>query len=296
MFKFKILNQENNSKNIKPNTNKPKITNEVTKKQITNITKRKLVLFLSENYGYFKQFTSIKDLYEIGKVNKKFMSLFIVEEGHELYNKQQLIRNKLKEIDTNNINKLEISTKEFLKSKEMKKIFIYLKNKQYIDFFKNVKPPINDKLLEIYKIYYLIINNDYMIKLFEISIEKFWKKMIDEFVIRSLDGENLDEYIYYVLLKNLSFDFEHVLKISKIWKEKYRNKYQIDDVTKESPTTGIILLMIEVYLEFCGIIETTKSNRYYINIIYKYEFLDINQKILFLVDLYKKLNINKVKH
>ena len=292
---LKLPNENKNTKNIKPNANKPKKKNKSKEKQYRNNIKHKLELFLSENYGYFKQFISIKDLYEIGKVNKKFMTLFIIEEGHDLYNKQLLIKDKLKGIDTRNINKLEISTKEFLKSKEMKEIFVYLKNQQYIDFFKNAKPPINDELLEIYKIYYLILNNEYMVKLYEISIEKFWKRMIDEFVIKSLDGENLDEYVYYVLLKNLSFDLEHVLKINKIWNEKYRNKYKSDDVTKESSTTGIIFLIIKIYLEFCGIIETTKSNRYYINIIYKNEFLNINEKIISLANFYKKLTMNKNK-
>lgn len=292
---LKLPNENKNTKNIKPNANKPKKKNKSKEKQYRNNIKHKLELFLSENYGYFKQFIPIKDLYEIGKVNKKFMTLFIIEEGHDLYNKQLLIKDKLKGIDTRNINKLEISTKEFLKSNEMKEIFVYLKNQQYIDFFKNTKPPINDELLEIYKIYYLILNNEYMVKLYEISIEKFWKRMIDEFVIKSLDGENLDEYVYYVLLKNLSFDLEHVLKINKIWNEKYRNKYKSDDVTKESSTTGIIFLIIKIYLEFCGIIETTKSNRYYINIIYKNEFLNINEKIISLANFYKKLTMNKNK-
>ena len=42
----------------------------------------------------------------------------------------------------------------------MKEIFIYLKRKQYIEAFKSLEPTVNEKYIEIYKLFFIILNND----------------------------------------------------------------------------------------------------------------------------------------
>ena len=172
----------------------------------------------------------------------------------------------------------------------MKQIFIYLKRKQYIEAFKSIEPTVNEKVLEIYKLFYIILNNEKMINLYEISIEKFWKKMTDEFVRRSFDGENLSNYIYKLLLDNLNFNIKHILKVKYIWKKYYENKYNIKDISEDSPTTGIFLLIIKEYLEFCGIIESDKNDAFYSCAILKNDILNIEKNLIDIVNFYNKIN------
>ena len=172
----------------------------------------------------------------------------------------------------------------------MKEIFVYLKRKQYIEAFKSIKPTVDNKILEIYKLFFIILKNDIMINLYDTSIEKFWKKMTDDFVRKSFDGENLSQYVYQILTEGLDFNIEHVIKINYVWKSNYDKKYDIKDVTKESPTTGIFFLIIKEYLEWCGIIESNKNDPFYSCFILKNDILKIDENILKLANFYNKLN------
>ena len=193
--------------------------------------------------------------------------------------------------DTKDENKNDkIKVKDFLESNYMKRIFTYLKRREYIEAFKSPQPTVNNNLLEIYKLFYIIINNEKMVNMFENSKEKFWKKMTDEFVRKSFDGENLNKYIYKILLDKLSFESSHVFKVNFLWKKYYENNYDIKDITGESPTTGIFFLIIREYLEWCGIIESRKSDRFILCNLLKFDILNIDEKLVKLAKFYNKLN------
>ena len=172
----------------------------------------------------------------------------------------------------------------------MKQIFIYLERKQYIEAFKSIEPTVDDKMLEIYKLFFIILKNEKMINLYETSIEKFWKKMTDDLVRKSFDGENLSKYIYKILLEGLDFTYQHILKINYVWKTYYNKKYDIKDITKESPTTGIFLLIILEYLEWVGIRDSDKNDPFYSCVVLKNDVLNIDKKLLDLANFYNKLN------
>lgn len=172
----------------------------------------------------------------------------------------------------------------------MKQIIIYLKRKQYIEAFKSIEPTVNYKMLEIYKLFFIIIKNEKMANLYDTSIDKFWKKMTDDLVINSFDGENLSKYIYNILIDGLDFEPEHIIKINYIWKKYYNNKYDIKDITAKSPTTGIFLLIIREYLEWCGIIKSDKNELFYNCIILKNDILNINRKIIDTANFFNKIN------
>ena len=172
----------------------------------------------------------------------------------------------------------------------MKQVFTYLKRRQYIEAFKSIEPTVNEKMLEIYKFFYIILNNEEMINLYETSIQQFWKKMADNLVRKSFDGENLSKYIYKILLDGINFDIEHIIKINYVWKKYYENKFNIKDITIESPTTGIFLLIIREYLEWCGIIDSDKNVTIYSCIILKNDILNIDKKLLQITNFYNKIN------
>ena len=168
----------------------------------------------------------------------------------------------------------------------MKQVFTYLKRRQYIEAFKSIEPTVNEKMLEIYKFFYIILNNEEMINLYETSIQQFWKKMTDNLVRKSFDGENLSKYIYKILLDGINFDIEHIIKINYVWKKYYENKYNIKDITIESPTTGIFLVIIREYLEWCGIIDSDKNITIFSCIILKNDILNIDKKLLQIANFY----------
>lgn len=172
----------------------------------------------------------------------------------------------------------------------MKQVFTYLKRRQYIEAFKSIEPTVNEKMLEIYKFFYIILNNEEMINLYETSIQQFWKKMTDNLVRKSFDGENLSKYIYKILLDGINFDIEHIIKINYVWKKYYENKYNIKDITIESPTTGIFLVIIREYLEWCGIIDSDKNITIFSCIILKNDILNIDKKLLQIANFYNKIN------
>ena len=173
----------------------------------------------------------------------------------------------------------------------MKRIFNYLKRNEYIKAFKSIEPTINNHLLAIYKLFFFILNNEKIVNIYDISIEKFWKKMTDEFVRKSLDGENLNKYIYKLLLDNLSFEPSFVIKVNYFWKKYYDNKYDIKDITGESPTTGIFFLIIREYLEWCGIIESRKSDYFLLCNILKYDIISVDSKLVNIAKFYNNLNL-----
>ena len=172
----------------------------------------------------------------------------------------------------------------------MKEIFSYLKRKQYIEAFKSIEPTVNNRMLEIYKLFFIIIKNEKLANLYDTSIDKFWKKMADELVRKSFDGEYLSKYIYNILLEGLDFEPKHIIKVNYIWKKYYNNKYDIKEITTESPTTGIFLLIIKEYLERCGIIQSDKNEPFYISIILKNDILNINKRILEIANFFNKIN------
>ena len=274
----------NNNKNIDSNINK----------------KENLLLSFVENYyGTFKQYMTKKELFDMGKINKKLMSITLVDLGHSLYEQKKEKKDKMRQIINNNISNNQtkeenigdkIKVKNFLDSVYMKRIFTYLKRREYIEAFKSIEPTVNNKLLEVYKLFYIIINNEKMVNLFEISKERFWKKMTDEFVRKSFDGENLNKYIYKLLSNKLSFESSHVFKVNYLWKKYYENEYDIKDITGESPTTGIFFLIIREYLEWCGIIESRKSDQLILCNILKLDILDIDEKLIKTAKFYNKLN------
>ena len=56
------------------------------------------IKFIEDYYGYFKLFISPKNMHQIGKVNKKLMTLRLIDIGNKLYHKKEYKKNKLKKI------------------------------------------------------------------------------------------------------------------------------------------------------------------------------------------------------
>ena len=287
-------NKFENDEDIKANIN------DVENEDKKNIKKENPFIYFIENYyGKFKEFIGEKEISNIGKINKKLMSLVIIDIGHNLYLEKNEKKQKMRQIinsNLNNNNSNEIKrndktlVKNFLDSLYMKRLFTYLKRREYIEAFKSNEPTVNNHLLEIYKLFYIIINNEKMVNLFDISKDKFWKKMTDEFVRKSFDGENLNKFIYKLLLDNLSFEPNKVFKINYLWKKYFENKYDIKDITGDSPTTGLFFLIIREYLEWCGVIESRKSNQFILCNILKLDILNIDEKLIKTAKFYNKLN------
>jgi hypothetical protein len=83
---------ENNlEKNEKINNNSKDIKNQLNKSD-------SLIKFFEDYYGYFKQFISKDDLFKIGKINRKIMSLIIIDKGNYLYCEKETKKDKLKKI------------------------------------------------------------------------------------------------------------------------------------------------------------------------------------------------------
>ena len=287
---------------INSNINNIENINNISNKDIKeNIKENSFLIFMENYYGKIKQYMTSKELYDVGKINKKMMCLTLIEKGHNLYKEKNIKKQKIKNIintynnnkETKDENKNEkIKVKNFLESIYMKKIFTYLKRKEYIEAFKSPQPTVNNNLLEIYKLFYIIINNEKMVNIYENSKEKFWKKMIDEFVRKSFDGENLNKYIYKLLLDKLSFESNHVIKVNFFWKKYYENIYDIKEITGESPTTGIFFLIIREYLEWCGIIESRKSDKFILCNLLKFDILNIDSKLVEIAKFYNRLSNN----
>jgi hypothetical protein len=284
-----------NDEDIKSNINNEDI--------IYNNNKRfnLFISFMENYYGIFKQYLSEKELFDMGKINKKLMSLVITDIGHNLYEQKNEKKEKMRQIINDNVSNEQlkdenindkIKVKNFMDSINMKRILTYLKRREYIEAFKSIEPTVTNELLEIYKLYYIIINNQKMVNLFENSKERFWKKMADEFVRNSFDGENLNKYIYKLLLDKLSFESNHVIKVNFFWKKYYENIYDIKEITGESPTTGIFFLIIREYLEWCGIIESRKSDKFILCNLLKFDILNIDSKLVEIAKFYNRLSNN----
>ena len=291
-------NKFENDEDIKANIN------DVENEDKKNIKKENSFIYFIENYyGKFMEFIGEKEISNIGKINKKLMSLVIIDIGHNLYLEKNEKKQKMRQIinsNLNNNNSNEIKrndknlVKDFLDSLYMKRLFTYLKRREYIEAFKSNEPTVNNYLLEIYKLFYIIINNEKMVNLFDISKDKFWKKMTDEFVSKSFDGENLNKFIYKLLLDNLSFEPNKVFKINYLWKKYFENKYDIKDITGDSPTTGLFFLIIREYLEWCGVIESRKSNQFILCNILKLDILNIDEKLIKTAKFYNNIKLNNI--
>lgn len=58
-------------------------------------TNNVFITFIEEYYGHFKQFVPFEVLYKIGKVNRRLISLFLIDKGNKLYNKKKSKEEKL---------------------------------------------------------------------------------------------------------------------------------------------------------------------------------------------------------
>ena len=65
---------------------------------IENQNNKPFVNFIEDYYGYFKLFISSENMHEIGKVNKKLMSLNLIETGNILLHKKENKIKKMKKI------------------------------------------------------------------------------------------------------------------------------------------------------------------------------------------------------
>ncbi len=54
--------------------------------------------FFENYYGYFKTFISKDDLFNIGKINRKLMSLIIIDNGNYLFHEKENNKNRMKKI------------------------------------------------------------------------------------------------------------------------------------------------------------------------------------------------------
>lgn len=58
-------------------------------------TNNVFITFIEEYYGHFKQFVPFEVLYKIGKINRRLISLFLIDKGNKLYNKKKSKEEKL---------------------------------------------------------------------------------------------------------------------------------------------------------------------------------------------------------
>ena len=65
---------------------------------IENQNNKPFVNFIEDYYGYFKLFISPENMHEIGKVNKKLMSLNLIDTGNILLHKKENKIKKMKKI------------------------------------------------------------------------------------------------------------------------------------------------------------------------------------------------------
>ena len=68
------------------------------KNNIENKNDKPFVKFVEDYYGYFKLFISPENMHEIGKVNKKLMSLNLINTGNILLHKKENKIKKMKKI------------------------------------------------------------------------------------------------------------------------------------------------------------------------------------------------------
>ena len=88
MNEYENLNDNNNIINSN-NSNCNSICNENKKND-------SFIKFFEEYYGYFKQFITKEDLYKIGKINKKTMSLILIDKGNYLHRLKESKKKKIK--------------------------------------------------------------------------------------------------------------------------------------------------------------------------------------------------------
>ena len=75
-----------------------KIINNDDKNEQKKINNNLFIKFIEDYYGFFKQFISFEDLYNIGKLNRKLISLFLIDKGKNLYEKKELKKVQLSQI------------------------------------------------------------------------------------------------------------------------------------------------------------------------------------------------------
>ena len=83
------------------NKNKKKddtIINDNSKNEQKKLNGNLFVNFIEDYYGFFKQFISFEDLYNIGKLNRILISLFLIDKGKNLYKKKEIKKAQLNQI------------------------------------------------------------------------------------------------------------------------------------------------------------------------------------------------------
>ena len=201
-----------------------------------------------------------EDLYEMGKVCKKFYSPCL---------------GKLKEINEKKLSNEETEYKtisseeklinEFVLGKAAAKAVEGLNDNQHIEYFKKEQAPCEDIILT-YRILYQLMNKEKEI-LKEKDNVKFWK-LFRESMLKHSEG-GIGQYLQNEF-KNLDFSEENIHKLYKLYEGQEKILTPINIISKKDLTGKYIIFLIKEALEYIKIdIGASKTKKISISEVYK---------------------------
>lgn len=220
--------------------------------------------------------------YTFSKIKKNNFINYLKIKGYEqetilkyYNNKKSKLEKKLNRLnDDNEI--IKPINKKFFINKNILNVINLLNNKSYLEIFinKNIIP--SDKIIFVYKIFFLLLKDDNNFA--EKSKAIFWENICQYFIDNTI-VVGLGDFVRKLLENKMNFDFENLKKIHQIINIIDMKQLKPSTYSKDSPTTSMFCYIIEYFLKFFGIIPKTYKDGDECNIPIENEYCMLTFKI-----------------
>ena len=241
-----IINNKEGKINEEKKVKRPEEKYQEKKEEIKNIGLPKTIMLMKfiSKLDKYSPFLSDQDIYEIGKVSKRFYKPCL-EKLKEI-NLRKLSKEE-KELESINESKEKLITK-FTLGKVSGKAIEELNEKNHIEYFQKEKAP-EEVILLAYRILFQLINKEKNI-LKEKNNEEFWKLFRENMLKNSENG--IGNYLRHEL-KYLDFSEENIYKLKCLCEGQEGRLNVINNISKKDYTFKFILFLIRESLEYINI-------------------------------------------
>ena len=227
------------------------------KAKLLNAYKHKVNTTLSNNIENIICFLPVQDKYTFTKLTKQTMKAFFNIVIHRL--QQQLLplqRRVDKLLYVNSMSSLSTPIAKFTLSSSAFKALELLNQKAYYNTFHEKRTP-NEEILVVYKVYFLLLNNNNrIIELINDNKDELWLRVREYFIWERKDM-SLGQFVQSEI-RNMDYSDKNIYNM-KLFCKPYISTLNPLYYSKMCPTTGVFAFLVKEVLEYMGVVDSGRE-------------------------------------
>ena len=236
------------------------------------LRKRKVISTLSTNIANIICFLPVQDQYTYTKLTRQTMKAFFDMVTHQLQQRLLPLQRRIdKLLYVNSLSALKAPINAFVLSSSAFKALELLNQKAYYTAFHATRV-VNEEVLLVYKVYFMLRNNNDAI-VNGSDKDELWLKVREYFIWERKDLA-LGQFVQSEI-RNMDYSDKNIYKV-KLFCKPHVNVLNPLYYSKMCPTTGVFAFLVKEVLEYMGVVGGTERRKYR-NI--RYEMSLIEEKI-----------------